>query len=104
MVPLSVTHVQFFTASASGARETRDLGETTRDQRRQRVVPEPESFDDAGGYRDDVLHRGANLDAGHIVVAVLSSLMAQGSATAEQVKDAIARYGIDPDTTDPMWA
>ena len=34
-----------------------------RDERRQRVVAEPEPFDDARRDRDDVLHRAADLDA-----------------------------------------
>ena len=49
--------------AALGARQPGDLGEAARDQRRQRVVPETEPFDHAGGNRDDVLQRAADLDA-----------------------------------------
>ena len=51
-------------------RQTRDLGEPARDQRRQRVVAEAEPLDHAGRNRDDVLHRRADLDADDIVAAV----------------------------------
>jgi pyruvate dehydrogenase E1 component len=50
------------------------------------------------------LRRHFEVDTGHLVVAVLSSLMAEGKATAEQVKDAIARYGVDPEARVPQWA
>ena len=52
----------------------------------------------------EALRHHFEVDTGHVVVAVLSTLMAEGTVTAEQVKDAIARYGIDPETVDPMWA
>ena len=55
---------------AGGAREARQLGEPARDERRQRVVPEAQPFDDAGRDRDDVLHRAADLHAHDIVAAV----------------------------------
>ena len=48
----------------------RDLREPTGDERGQRVVPEPQPFDDARRDRDDVLHRPADLDADDIVAAV----------------------------------
>jgi len=52
----------------------------------------------------EALRRHFEIDTGHVVVAVLSSLLAENRATPEQVKDAIARYGVDPDAADPMWA
>jgi pyruvate dehydrogenase E1 component len=52
----------------------------------------------------EALRRHFEIDTGHVVVATLSSLMAEGRATAEQVKDAIARYGVDPEAGDPLWA
>jgi len=52
----------------------------------------------------EALRRHFEIDTGHVVVAALSSLMAEGRATAEQVKDAIARYGVDPEAADPLWA
>ena len=44
-------------ASAGRAGQPRDLRQPARDERRERVVSQPESFDDAGGDRDDVLER-----------------------------------------------
>ena len=40
---------------------------------------------------------------GHVVVGVLSGLAADGRIDDVVVKDAIARYGIDPNLPDP-WA
>ena len=42
------------------------------------------------------------VDAGHVVVAVLSALAAEGKATADEVKAAIERHGIDPEADDPL--
>jgi pyruvate dehydrogenase E1 component len=52
----------------------------------------------------EALRRHFEIDAEHIVVAVLSSLAKEGSAKLEEVADAIARYGIDPDAIDPRHA
>ena len=52
-----------FAPRAGGARQARHLGQAARDQRRQRVVSEPQALHDTGGNRDDVLHRPANLHA-----------------------------------------
>ena len=41
------------------------------------------------------------IDAGNIVVAVLSALVRDGKAKPAIVKDALDRYGIDPDRPDP---
>ena len=51
-----------------------------------------------------VLRRHFETDAAHIVVAVLSGLVAAGDAKAEQVGDAITAYGIDPDAINPLHA
>ena len=51
----------------SALRQPGDLGEAARDQAGQRVVPEAEPFDDAGGDRDHVLQRRPNLDADDVV-------------------------------------
>jgi pyruvate dehydrogenase E1 component len=40
-------------------------------------------------------------DTGHVVVAVLSELAADGVVDKAAVKDAIARFGIDPEVGDP---
>ena len=49
----------------------------------------------------EALRRFFEVDAGHIVVAVLSGLAEQGEVKAEVVSEAIARYGIDPDAVNP---
>jgi pyruvate dehydrogenase E1 component len=40
-------------------------------------------------------------DAPHVVVAVLEALVAEGKLPPETVKDAIERYGIDPEAENP---
>ena len=42
------------------------------------------------------------VDAGHVVVAVLSAMVADGKASADEVQAAIARHGIDPESHDPL--
>jgi pyruvate dehydrogenase E1 component len=49
----------------------------------------------------EALRRHFEVDAGHVVVAVLSALAAEGDVKDETVADAIARYGIDPDRVPP---
>ena len=51
----------------------------------------------------DVLRRFFEVDAAHIVVAVLSGLAADGLVPAQSVGDAIRGYRIDPDSPDP-WS
>ncbi|REK08837.1 MAG: pyruvate dehydrogenase (acetyl-transferring), homodimeric type, partial [Actinobacteria bacterium] len=41
------------------------------------------------------------IDAGHVVVATLASLAAEGTIEADRVSDGMERYGIEPDTVDP---
>jgi pyruvate dehydrogenase E1 component len=68
----------------------------------------PRSFTPLGtdGYgRSDTraaLRRHFETDAAHVVVAVLSALAGQGEAKAEEVADALAKYGIDADAPDPL--
>jgi len=50
------------------------------------------------------LRRHFETDAAHVVVATLQALAATGEAKAEEVADALARYGIDPETPDPRTA
>ena len=50
------------------------------------------------------LRRHFETDAAHIVVAVLDALRATGDGKAEEVADAIGRYGINPDAPDPRNA
>ena len=50
------------------------------------------------------LRRHFEVDAAHVVVAVLTGLAEAGDGKAEEVADAIARYDIDPDAPDPRTA
>ncbi|MEZ5257522.1 MAG: hypothetical protein R2705_11685 [Ilumatobacteraceae bacterium] len=50
----------------------------------------------------EALRRHFEVDAGHVVVAVLSALAAQGEIKPEQVAEAIQRYGIDPEAASPI--
>jgi pyruvate dehydrogenase E1 component len=50
------------------------------------------------------LRRYFEVDAAHIVVAVLAALVAIGEAKPEEVADAISRYGVDPEAPDPRTA
>jgi pyruvate dehydrogenase E1 component len=49
----------------------------------------------------EALRRYFEVDAGHVVVAVLSALAAQGAIDPAAVRAAMERYGIDPETPDP---
>jgi pyruvate dehydrogenase E1 component len=50
------------------------------------------------------LRRHFEVDAAHLVVAVLSSLAANGELKESAVAEAIERYGIDPDAVEPRIA
>ncbi len=50
------------------------------------------------------LRRHFEVDAGHVVVAVLKALADVGEGKAEEVTDAISRYGIDVEAPDPRTA
>ncbi len=50
----------------------------------------------------EALRRFFEIDAGHIVVAVLSQLARQGAIEPPLVQDAIGRFDIDPDLPDPL--
>jgi pyruvate dehydrogenase E1 component len=50
------------------------------------------------------LRRHFEVDAAHLVVAVLDGLRATGEGKAEEVTDAIRRYGIDAEAPDPRVA
>jgi pyruvate dehydrogenase E1 component len=52
----------------------------------------------------EALRRHFEVDAGHVVVGVLSGLLAEGAVDASVVADAIERYEIDPDAVDPSLA
>jgi pyruvate dehydrogenase E1 component len=58
---------------------------------------------DGFGLSDDraQLRRHFEVDHGHVVVAVLSALAREGQVKPEVVDDAIARYGVDPEATNP---
>jgi pyruvate dehydrogenase E1 component len=50
----------------------------------------------------EALRRFFEVDAGHVVVATLSGLADEGRLDPSVVKDAIARYGIDPEVGNPL--
>ena len=50
------------------------------------------------------LRRHFETDAGHVVVATLAALVADGELEPEVVEKAIARYGIDAGAVDPLLA
>jgi pyruvate dehydrogenase E1 component len=70
-----------------------------------RFVPQPfvPLGTDGYGFSDvrTALRRHFEVDAPHIVVAVLDALAQQGEVKAEVVDEAIRRYELDPDATDP---
>jgi pyruvate dehydrogenase E1 component len=70
-----------------------------------RWVPAPfVSLGTDGFGRSDTraaLRRYFETDAAHVVVAALDGLRQAGEGKAEEVEDAIRRYGIDPDRADP---
>jgi len=49
------------------------------------------------------LRRFFEVDAAHLVVAVLSALADTGDAKSDEVAEAISRYGIDAEAVDP-WS
>jgi pyruvate dehydrogenase E1 component len=49
----------------------------------------------------EALRRHFETDAAHLVIATLDGLRATGEAKAEEVDQAISRYGIDADAADP---
>ena len=75
-----------------------------------RWVPEGRRFvplgTDGFGRSDtrEALRRHFETDAAHVVVATLAALAADGEVKPEVVDDAIARYGIDPESGDPRLA
>jgi len=73
-----------------------------------RFVPAPFTplGTDGFGWSDTrtALRRHFEVDAPHIVVAVLAALARQGDLKAEAVADAIRRFDIDPEATDPRYA
>jgi pyruvate dehydrogenase E1 component len=70
-----------------------------------RFVPQPfvTLGTDGYGFSDvrSALRRHFEVDAAHIVVAVLDALAQQGDVKGETVDEAIRRYELDPDATDP---
>jgi pyruvate dehydrogenase E1 component len=73
-----------------------------------RFVPQPfiTLGTDGYGFSDvrPALRRHFEVDAGHIVVAVLSALAASGAAGPEEVEKAIDHYEINADAPDPRTA
>ena len=70
-----------------------------------RWVPRPFTSLGTDGFgRSDTraaLRRFFEVDAAHLVVAVLAALAHDGEAKADEVAEAMAAYGIDPDASDP---
>ena len=52
----------------------------------------------------EALRRHFEVDEGHVVVATLSALAAEGTVSPDAVTDAITRYDIDPDAPNPTFA
>jgi len=73
-----------------------------------RFVPAPFTPLGTDGFgRSDTraaLRRHFEVDAAHIVVAVLAALAAAGEAKASEVASAIESYGLDPEAPDPRLA
>ena len=73
-----------------------------------RFVPRPyiPLGTDGYGFSDTriALRRHFEVDAQHIVIAVLDALARQGDLKGEQVAEAIRRYDVDPDRPDPRTA
>src|SRR6185437_15899052 len=73
-----------------------------------RWVPRPFTSLGTDGFgRSDAreaLRRYFEVDAAHVVVAVLSALAAEGSVDRSEVATAIQRFGIDPDAAEPFRA
>jgi pyruvate dehydrogenase E1 component len=73
-----------------------------------RFVPRPyvPLGTDGYGFSDTriALRRHFEVDAQHIVIAVLDALARQGDLKGEQVAEAIRRYDVDPDRPDPRMA
>ena len=73
-----------------------------------RFVPQPflPLGTDGYGFSDtrDALRRHFEVDAGHIVVAVLDGLAMTGAIDGKVVAAAIERYGIEPELPDPREA
>jgi pyruvate dehydrogenase E1 component len=51
----------------------------------------------------EALRRFFEVDAGHVVLAVLASLASDGEISQDAVADAIARYGIDAEAPNPLF-
>ena len=49
------------------------------------------------------MRRFFEVDAAHVVIAVLAGLAAEGSLPAAAVADAIGRYGVDPEAVNPLY-
>jgi pyruvate dehydrogenase E1 component len=52
----------------------------------------------------EALRRHFEIDTGHVVVGVLNGLLQDGAIDSSVVDDAIARYDIDPDAANPLYA
>ena len=57
-------------ASPASYRKPGDLRHAAGDDGRGAVVPQPQPGGDAGGDRDDILKRTAQLDADHVIIGI----------------------------------
>jgi len=73
-----------------------------------RWVPGPYLSLGTDGYgRSDTrekLRRHFETDSAHVILGVLSALAETGDAKPQELADAIARYGLDPEAADPLTA
>jgi pyruvate dehydrogenase E1 component len=109
--PLSAPRVPYVTSALTGAMgpivAVTDFLKAVPDQI-ARFVAEPFTVLGTDGFgRSDTraaLRRHFEVDAAHIVVAVLSALAAMGDAESSEVADAIKAYGLDAEAVDPRLA
>jgi pyruvate dehydrogenase E1 component len=50
----------------------------------------------------EALRRYFEVDAGHVVLGVLTTLAAEGRSSADELRSAMERHGIDPEADDPL--
>jgi pyruvate dehydrogenase E1 component len=106
--PADSTRVPFVTAALAGGAgpvvAVTDYLRAVPDQISRWVGRPFTSLGTDGFGRSDTraaLRRFFEVDAAHLVVAVLAALAHDGEAKADEVAEAMAAYGIDPDASDP---
>jgi pyruvate dehydrogenase E1 component len=109
--PTSTVRVPYVTDALAGAAgpvvAVTDFLKAVPDQIARFVTAPYSSLGTDGFGRSDTraaLRRHFEVDAEHIVVAVLAQLAAAGDATGSEVASAIGQYGLDADAPDPRVA